>query len=152
MRPAGGALATPSSRPLPWILLVVLIGIVSTLGFLAWLYLRRAPMKEGVEWVTAFELNPEGSRRFDVAARILYHQNPPGLIAIVLDGKVRSMPAVKAETFAGRGQITGSKSETEARQLAVILRSGILRVPIGSWKEGWPLEGVPSSERRFGSP
>jgi SecD/SecF fusion protein len=60
---------------------------------------------EGVRWVTLFELDAEGSRRFDEAAEQLYRQR--GRIVVVLDGEVRSAPVVMAPAFHGRGRISG---------------------------------------------
>jgi len=72
--------------------------------------LHAAPQQEFVagepRWVTAFELDAEGAKRFDEAAERLYRQHPRGRIVIVLDGKVRSAPVVSAPAFHGRGQIS----------------------------------------------
>lgn len=59
-----------------------------------------------VRWVTAFELNAEGAKRFDEAAERLFHQRPRGRMVIVLDGKVHSAPVVSSPAFHGRGQIS----------------------------------------------
>jgi preprotein translocase subunit SecD len=71
---------------------------------------QAAPQQEFAEgaprWVTAFELNTEGAKRFDAAAERLYHQRPRGRIVIMLDGKVRSAPVVSSPAFHGRGQIS----------------------------------------------
>jgi SecD/SecF fusion protein len=61
----------------------------------------------GVRWVTLFELDTEGARRFDEAAEQLYRQH--GRIVIMLDGEVRSAPVVQSPAFHGRGQITSAK-------------------------------------------
>ncbi len=84
----------------------------------------------GIEWVTSFELDAEGSKRFDEAAKRLYNERPPGMIAIVMNGVLRSMPVVRAETFGGHGQISGAKDEKDARELAIVLRSGSLPAEI----------------------
>jgi preprotein translocase subunit SecD len=62
----------------------------------------------GPRWVTVFELDAEGAKRFDEAAEKLYHQQPQGRIAILLDGKVKSVAVVRSPSFQGRGQISGS--------------------------------------------
>lgn len=90
----------------------------------------------GVRWVTSFELDAEGAKDFDEAARRLYAQQPRGRIVIVLDGRVESAPVVQSPSFHGRGQISGAKDEQEARELSIILRSGSLPAPIGSYREG----------------
>lgn len=64
---------------------------------------------ESGRWVTMFDLNPEGAKRFDEAAERLYRRTPRGRIVIVLDGKVQSAPAVESPAFHGRGQISGAQ-------------------------------------------
>ena len=66
-----------------------------------------ARLTEGGRWVTEFELNAEGAKRFDEAADRLYRQVPRGRIVIVLDGRLRSAPVVESPAFHGRGQISG---------------------------------------------
>lgn len=51
-----------------------------------------------------------------------------GQMAIVLDGVVISAPTVNAPSFAGEVSITGSFSESEARDLAKILKFGAVPV------------------------
>jgi SecD/SecF fusion protein len=92
--------------------------------------IRSEPHQElvpgGARWVTSFELDADGAKRFDEAAKILYNERPQGLIAIVLDGKLRSAPVVQSDSFGGRGQISGAKDESDAKDLSIILRSGSL--------------------------
>lgn len=104
----------------------------------------------GLSWVTSFELDAEGAVLFDRAAKELYNRNPPGLIAILMDGVVRSAPAVQSESFRGRGQISGAGSEEEAKDLAIILRSGGLPAPLGGLRAGVKTPGEPESERPYG--
>jgi preprotein translocase subunit SecD len=66
---------------------------------------------DGIQWVTLFDLDTEGSRRFDEAAERLYRRQPRGRIAIVLDGVVRSTPVVNSPAFHGRGQISSAVQE-----------------------------------------
>lgn len=68
------------------------------------------PALDGTTWVTLFELDREGARRFDEAAERLYNRSPRGRIAIVLDGVMRSAPVVNSPAFHGRGQISGGSS------------------------------------------
>jgi SecD/SecF fusion protein len=105
----------------------------------------------GVEWVTSFELDAEGSKRFDEAAKRLYHERPPGMIAIVMNDKLRSMPAVRAETFGGHGQITGARDEKDARELAIVLRSGSLPAEIKLIADSYvgPTQGQDAIRRGF---
>ncbi|MGA0877539.1 MAG: protein translocase subunit SecD [Ilumatobacteraceae bacterium] len=53
---------------------------------------------------------------------------PSGRMAIVLDGVVQSAPAVRQPSFSGGVDITGNFSESEARDLARVLKSGALPV------------------------
>jgi len=101
----------------------------------------------GAQWVTAFELNIEGAKMFDEAAEFLYNQRPQGLIVIMLDGKVKSAPAVRSPSFHGRGQISGARDQNDAKELSIILKSGSLPAPIGSIKGG---PGKPESETFVG--
>jgi len=101
----------------------------------------------GARWVTSFELDAEGAKMFDDAAEKLYNQRPPGLIVIMLDGKVKSAPAVQSPSFRGRGQISGAKDQNDAKELSIILRSGSLPAPIGSISGG---PGKPESETFVG--
>jgi SecD/SecF fusion protein len=78
------------------------------------------------EWYVTFDLNADGSKLFDEAAARLYVQRPPGMIAIVLDDKLNSSPAVQTDRFGGSGRITGIGGEQEAKDLSIILRSGKL--------------------------
>jgi preprotein translocase subunit SecD len=63
----------------------------------------------GGRWVTEFQLDGEGAKRFDEAAERLYGRRPRGRIAIVLDGKLRSAPTVESPAFHGRGQISSAR-------------------------------------------
>ena len=50
-------------------------------------------------------------------------------LAIVLDNKVRSAPVIR-ERIRGDAQITGSFSNTEARDLGIVLKAGALPAPV----------------------
>lgn len=70
----------------------------------------------------SFFLNPEGVRRFtDVTGR-----NVNKLLAIVLDGKIRSAPRIEGRISTEAARITGNFSIQEADDLALVLRSGAL--------------------------
>ncbi|MCJ2163865.1 MULTISPECIES: protein translocase subunit SecD [unclassified Pseudodesulfovibrio] len=51
-------------------------------------------------------------------------------MAIVLDGKVYSAPAIRERISGGRASITGQFTREEARDLAVVLRAGSLPAPV----------------------
>ena len=53
---------------------------------------------------------------------------PSRQLAIELDGEIMSAPTVNARQFNGNVQITGSFTESEAKQLARVLKSGSLPV------------------------
>lgn len=96
--------------------------------------IQAEPRKEmtpvGVRWVTAIEMDKEGAQRFDAAAAKLYEMRPPGLIAILFDGVLKSAPAVQSPAFHGRAQISGAKDQDEAQDLALILKAGLLPVQL----------------------
>jgi protein-export membrane protein SecD len=79
----------------------------------------------GGGWLIQFDLNEEGSALFGPFTRD--HINRP--LAIVLDGVVLSAPVIQAELPTG-GVITGNFSESEAKTLALQLRSGALPIPL----------------------
>lgn len=92
------------------------------------------PMKEtvpgGEAWFVQFELDAVGARKFDETAARLFERRPTGLIAILLDGKLTSAPAVQAKEFGGSARITGIGGEREAKDLAIVLTTGPLPVPL----------------------
>lgn len=104
----------------------------------------------GPRWMTTWQLDEEGARRFDEAAKVLYERRPPGMIAILLDGKLKSAPVIRSSEFRGSGQVSGANNEQEAKDLAVVLKSGALPARIGRMKDGAFVPGEPEEERRFG--
>jgi protein-export membrane protein SecD len=56
-------------------------------------------------------------------------------LAIVLDGKVQSAPNIQEKIPRGQGSITGSFTEEEAQNLAIVLRSGALPAPVSIVEE-----------------
>ncbi len=73
-----------------------------------------------------FTLNRQGALIF---ARFT-GENIGRRIAIVLDGKVRSAPVVQSKIPGGEGRITGLDTDTEASDLAIVLRAGALPAPV----------------------
>jgi preprotein translocase subunit SecD len=51
-------------------------------------------------------------------------------LAIVLDGRVHSAPVLQERIAGGRAQISGSFTDDEARDLAIVLRAGSLPAPV----------------------
>jgi preprotein translocase subunit SecD len=84
----------------------------------------------GGGWQIDFELTPTGSTAFDRIAARCYQASdaacPTGRLAIVVDSQVESAPTINAVSFGGRGQITGSFTEDEAKALALAVRTGSL--------------------------
>lgn len=73
-----------------------------------------------------FTLNAEGAGIFgDFTGRSVGKR-----LAVVLDGKVYSAPNINERIGGGSGQISGSYSVLEAKDLAIALRSGSLLAPI----------------------
>ena len=67
-----------------------------------------------------------GKRQFgDLTSR-----NVKKRLAIVLDGKVQSAPVIQEAITGGEARITGDFTMEEARDLAVVLRSGALPAPV----------------------
>jgi protein-export membrane protein SecD len=56
-------------------------------------------------------------------------------LAIVLDGKIQSAPNIQEKIPRGQGSITGSFTEEEAQNLAIVLRSGALPAPVSIVEE-----------------
>ena len=73
-----------------------------------------------------FKLNAEGAEIFgDFTGK-----NVGKRLAVVLDGKVYSAPNINERIGGGAGQISGSYTVMEAKDLAIALRSGALLAPI----------------------
>ncbi len=87
----------------------------------------------GGTWTVDLTFTDRGSAAFDEAAA---QCNPPseacptGRLAIALDGIVQSAPTIQQSEFGGEAQITGDFSESEARNLALVLRYGSLPVQL----------------------
>ena len=76
--------------------------------------------------IVNFKLTDIGTRRF---ADITKH-NVGKLLAIVLDNKIITAPTINEPILTGSGQISGHFTAETAQQLAILLRSGSLPVPI----------------------
>jgi len=78
------------------------------------------------EWVVAFTLDSRGARTFEQVTS----ENVGRRLAIILDGKIDSAPVIKSRIPGGRGIIEGNFSIEEAKDLAIVLRSGALPAPV----------------------
>ncbi len=77
-------------------------------------------------WVVNMNLTSERSADFDaLAAANLGRQ-----VAVVLDGLVYSAPVIQQPTFDGSATISGAFTESEAKDLALVLRFGSLPVEL----------------------
>jgi preprotein translocase subunit SecD len=80
--------------------------------------------------IVEFQFNSEGGRIFGE----LTEDNIGKLLAIVLDGRVYSAPVIRSR-IGSRGQIEGRFTSQEAADLAVVLRSGSLPIPVAIEEE-----------------
>lgn len=83
------------------------------------------------EPVVTFKLDNTGSRIF--ADMTKTHIGTP--LAIVLDGKVLTAPVIRSVIAGGAGEISGSFTPAEAKDLALLLRAGALPVPLNVLEE-----------------
>ncbi|WP_456476323.1 protein translocase subunit SecD [Oceanithermus sp.] len=74
----------------------------------------------------ALEFTPEGAKKFADLTR----NNIGRRLAIVLDGTIYSAPNIKTAITDGKAVITGINDLDEATQIALVLRSGSLPVPL----------------------
>jgi preprotein translocase subunit SecD len=80
-------------------------------------------------WVVSYTLTSAGSPAWDKLAQSSFHQ----IVAIELDGVIQSAPIIQPSqssftSFAGKGQISGNLSETQAKTLALAMNFGSLPV------------------------
>ncbi len=82
---------------------------------------------------------PYVSIKFDKkGARIfakITEENVKKRLAIVLDNKVYSAPVIQEKIPGGEARITGSFTDQEARDLAIVLRAGALPAPVNILEE-----------------
>lgn len=86
----------------------------------------RVSFGEYNDTVVAFTLDLKGAAIFSEVTG----NNKGTRLAIVLDGKVMSAPNINERIPSGSGQISGSFTPAEAKDLSLILRSGSLPVPV----------------------
>jgi preprotein translocase subunit SecD len=77
-------------------------------------------------WQVRFILTSDGSQIFEDITQDLQGKQ----LAIVLDRRVESAPTVQQEISGGEGVITGSFTEQEAKDLALVLKTGALPVEL----------------------
>jgi preprotein translocase subunit SecD len=78
-------------------------------------------------WYVLLTFNGEGTKAFgSITDRVTTLASPQNQVAIVLDGLVVSAPAIREAIPSGNAQITGSFTQTEAQDLANVLKYGAL--------------------------
>ena len=81
----------------------------------------------GNAWFVSLVFNNEGTKAFaDITSRVTALTPPQNEVAIVLDGLVVSAPRINEAIPSGNAQITGSFTQTEAQDLANVLKYGAL--------------------------
>jgi preprotein translocase subunit SecD len=81
----------------------------------------------GNVWTVQLTFNGEGTKAFGaLTARVTSLTSPQNQVAIVLDGLVVSAPSINEAIPSGNAQITGNFSQTEAQDLANVLKYGAL--------------------------
>lgn len=86
---------------------------------------------EAMQHTVEFELTSEGRDKFAQITR----ENTGRQLAILIDGKIRSAPSINEPITGGRARISGSFSQQEAKDLALIIKEGALPVPINIVEE-----------------
>ena len=85
----------------------------------------RDSMSMGMPYVS-MTFDKEGAVQFERITGMNVNKR----LAIVLDGEVKSAPNIQARISGGSAQITGQFSEQEAKDLALVLKSGALPAPL----------------------
>ncbi len=81
--------------------------------------------------VVSLDLNARGARVFEEITAA----NVGRRLAIILDNTIYSAPVIKERIAGGSAVITGSFTSEEARDLAIVLRTGALPAPVGIAEE-----------------
>ncbi|MGW1365079.1 protein translocase subunit SecD [Streptomyces chartreusis] len=78
-------------------------------------------------WKVTMDFTSGGSKKFaSITGKLAQNQSPQNQFAIVLDGEVVSDPRVDQALTGGNAEISGSFSQTEAQDLANMLKYGAL--------------------------
>ena len=86
----------------------------------------RAELGTTGQWRVIADFTGKGSGEWDAMAAKCLNQR----IAIVLDGIVKSAPTIQVAKFNGSAEITGTFTESEAKDLATVLKFGSLPVQL----------------------
>jgi preprotein translocase subunit SecD len=83
--------------------------------------------RTGEGWLVLLNFTDEGFKKFQDVAQQWYLRQ----VAVVLDGVVQSYPTIQTQRFdTNEVQITGNFKESEAKDLALVLKYGALPVPL----------------------
>lgn len=74
----------------------------------------------------SIEFNPDGTKQFAKVTK----ENVGRRLAVVLDGKVKTAPAIREPILSGEAQITGTFTPEDAKDISLVLRSGALPCPL----------------------
>ena len=73
-------------------------------------------------WQVTMNFNNKGAKKFaDITGQLAQNQQPQNEFGIVLDGEVVSSPYVSSAITGGQAQISGSFTQEQASQLALVL-------------------------------
>jgi len=99
--------------------------------------------------IVSIDMNSRGARLFEE----ITGENVNRQLAIILDDTVYSAPRIQERIPGGRAIITGSFTADEARDLAIVLRTGALPAPVSIAEERTvgPTLGADSIRRGFTS-
>ena len=94
---------------------------------------RAEPPQLSGAWSVSVDLTSSGNDLFNEIAGVCFAggpECPTKQVAIVLDGVVKSAPAVQEANFSGTVSISGDFSEREAKDLALVLKYGALPIEL----------------------
>ncbi|MEN9782545.1 MAG: preprotein translocase subunit SecD [Pseudomonadota bacterium] len=89
------------------------------------------PANDGFNNVISFKLNDVGGKKFGEITR----KNVGRMMAIILDGNVLMAPVINTPILGGSGMITGNFKPSEAREIAILLKSGSLPIKLSVIEE-----------------
>jgi preprotein translocase subunit SecD len=86
------------------------------------------------QYVISIEWNSEGTTIFDEVANRIYNSGPEGSVqrqlGILIDDSMLSAPQILRSSYGGSAQIEGSFTPERASELANLLKSGALPMPL----------------------
>jgi preprotein translocase subunit SecD len=111
--------------------------------------LKRARLEttQGGGWLIAFELNPQGAKKFGELTKAMAPTHEK--LGIFFDGEMKSDPAVNSAILDGAGVIEGQFTREEAKRTVDLLNAGALPVDVDVVEEATvgPLLGAASIQQ-----